>query len=330
MTKIRWGILSTARIATEKVIPAVQQCSAAEVVAIASRDLARARKAADRLGIQRAYGSYEELLADPNVDVIYNPLPNHLHVDWSIRSLQAGKHVLCEKPIGLSSDEGRQLVEVGKQHPHLKLMEAFMYRHQPRWQRAREIVETGGIGKLRTIHSFFSYFNDAADNIRNMAELGGGGLMDIGCYPISLSRFLFRSEPVRAFGIAEVDPRFNTDRLTSAILDFGDGTATFTCATQLAPYQRVHAFGDRGRLELEMPFNSPPDRPTLMWQQDESGQIEELVFPTCDQYTAQGDLFNQSILEDTDVPTPIEDAVANMLVIEAVFRSARSGAWEAV
>ena len=330
MAKVRWGVLSTARIGTEKVIPAMQRCEFAEVTAIASRDLARGQLAASNLNIPTVYGSYEELLADPDVDAIYNPLPNHLHVEWSIRALQAGKHVLCEKPIGLSAAEGQQLVDASLPFPQLKLTEAFMYRHHPRWQRARQIVREGGVGRLRTIQSFFSYYNDDPNNIRNMSDIGGGGLMDIGCYPISLSRFLFEGEPIRVTGVADFDDRFRTDRLTSAIMEFEQGTATFTCSTQLVPYQRVHAFGDGGRLELEMPFNTPSDRACQMWHQKTGEVIEELVFPPCDQYTAQGDAVSRSILEDVAVPTPIQDAVANMRVIEAIFRSAKTGQWEAV
>lgn len=330
MSKVRWGVLSTARIGTDKVIPAMQQCSAGEVVAIASREIGKAEAAARALGIKRALGSYEELLQDPEVDAVYNPLPNHLHVSWSIKALDSGKHVLCEKPIGLSSDEGRQLATAASRHPKLKLMEAFMYRHHPRWKHAREIVRSGGVGKLRTVHSFFSYFNDNPEDIRNTSAAGGGGLMDIGCYPISLSRFLFDSEPQRVCGSVEFDSRFKTDRLSSAILEFETGTATFTCSTQLVPYQRVHIFGTEGRVELEMPFNTPPDRPCQLWHQRGRDAIEQIDFPACDQYRAQGDAFNQAVLEDTPVPTPISDAVANMLVIEAILRSAGSGGWEAV
>jgi len=329
MSKVRWGILSTAVIGTEKVIPAMQQAELCEVTAIASRDLAKAQTAADKLGIAAAYGSYEELLADPNIDAIYNPLPNHLHVPWSIRALEAGKHVLCEKPIGLTSGEGQQLVDAGKRHPKLKLMEAFMYRHHPQWLRARQIVRDGGVGELRTIQSAFAYFNDDAGNIRNVADMGGGAMMDIGCYPISLSRFLFNKEPDRVFGVAEMDPRFQTDRLASAILDFGSGTSTFTCSTQLAPFQRVHIFGTEGRVEIEIPFNAPPDVPCKMWHQ-RGEEIEEILLDTCDQYGIQGDLFARAILDDTEVPTPIEDAVDNMRVIEAVFRSSESGSFEAM
>ncbi len=325
--KVRWGIISTAKIGTEKVIPAMQQGQYCEIAAIASRDAERAAAAAERLGIPKSYGSYEELLADEEIDAVYNPLPNHLHVPLSLQAVEAGKHVLCEKPIGLTSDEGRQLVEAARRHPELKVMEAFMYRHHPQWQHARKLVREGQVGTLRTIQSFFSYYNDDPDNIRNQATIGGGGLMDIGCYPISLSRFLFGCEPQRVLGHVEYDQRFATDRLASAILDFGVGTATFTCSTQLAPYQRVNIFGERGRVEIEIPFNAPPDRPCRLWHQ-QNGDLEEVQFETCNQYTIQGDLFSQAVLGDTEVPTPIEDAVSNMLVIEAIVRSGRSGVWE--
>jgi len=328
MQKVRWGILSTARIGTEKVIPAMQKGAYCEVVAIASRQQESAARAAAALGIPKAYESYEALLADPEVDAIYNPLPNHLHVPWSIRALEAGKHVLCEKPIGLSAAEGQQLVEAGRRHPQLKLMEAFMYRHHPQWLRARELARDGTIGELRTIQTFFSYFNDNPADIRNVVEFGGGGLMDIGCYPISLSRFIFGSEPRRVSGAVEPDPVMKIDRLASAILEFEQGTSTFTCSTQLVPYQRVNIFGTKGRIEIEIPFNAPPDRPCVMWVQ-RGRETEEIQLEVCDQYTIQGDLFAQAILNDTPVPTPIEDAVANMKVIEAIFESARRGAWTA-
>lgn len=329
MNKVRWGIISTANIGTQKVIPAMQQGEFCDVVAIASRNLDTAKAAAKQLGIPKSYGSYEELLADSDIDAVYNPLPNHLHVPVSIQALEAGKHVLCEKPIGLTSAEGQQLVDAGKRFSKLKMMEAFMYRHHPQWQRARQIVTDSGIGELRTIQSFFSYFNDDANNIRNMADIGGGGLMDIGCYPISLARFIFADEPSRAFGIVEYDPQLKTDRLASSVMDFGRGTATFTCSTQLTAHQRVNIFGVEGRVEIEIPFNAPPDRPCKMWHQ-RGAEIEEIVLDTCDQYTIQGDLFSQAILNDTDVPTPIEDAVANMKVIEAIVRSGESGRWESV
>ncbi len=331
MRKVRWGILSTALIGTDKVIPAMQRGQYCEVIAIASRSLDKAQATVQRLGIPRAYGSYEALLADPDVDAIYNPLPNHMHVPWSIKALEAGKHVLCEKPIGLSAAEGQQLVDAARARPQLKVMEAFMFRHHPQWQKARQLVREGAIGPLRTIQTFFSYYLAEPDNIRNIAEMGGGGLMDIGCYPISVSRFIFAREPERVSGFVEYDPNFHTDRLTSALMDFGavDGaanTATFTVGTQLAPYQRVNIFGSTGRVEIEIPFNAPPDRPCRMWLETAAG-IEEILLPTADQYTVQGDLFALAVLENAEVPTPIEDAVANMRVIERIYESARTGGW---
>jgi predicted dehydrogenase len=322
-------VLSTSNFALTKVIPALLKGSHLEVAAIASRDLSKAQAAAKRFGIAKAYGSYEELLADPDVDVIYNPMPNHLHVPWSIKALEAGKHVLCEKPIGLSAAEARQLLDMSKKHPKQKVMEAFMYRLHPQWRRAKQLVEEGKVGELRTIQSFFSYFNADPKNIRNQDGIGGGGLMDIGCYNISLSRFIFGEEPRRALGILEFDPNFKTDRIASGILDFGRGTSTFTCSTQLAPYQRVNILGAEGRVEIEIPFNAPPDRPCKMWHQFKD-KIEEIEFEICDQYTIEGDLFSLAVINDTPVPTPLEDAVANMKVIEAIFESGRSGQWVGV
>lgn len=326
MSKVRWGVLSTANIGLQKVLPAMRRGAHIALTAIASRDLAKAQAAAARLGIPRAYGSYEELLADPDIDAIYNPLPNHLHVPWSIAALRAGKHVLCEKPIALTVAEAETLVAAASEHPRLKVMEAFMYRHHPQWRRAQQIVTGGGIGELRTIQSFFSYYNVDPGNIRNQADIGGGGLMDIGCYNISLSRFLFGAEPRRILGIVERDPQLRTDRLVSGILDFGRGTATFTCSTQLEPYQRANILGTRGRVEVEIPVNVPPDRPSRIWHAHD-GTIDEIVFAASDQYEVQGELFSLAVLNDTPVPTPLTDAVANMRVIEAILASAQTGAW---
>jgi predicted dehydrogenase len=329
MNKIRWGILSTARIGVNKVIPAMQRGASTEVVAIASRSEDKARVAADKLGIRNAHGSYEALLADPEVDAVYNPLPNDQHVPWSIRALEAGKHVLCEKPIGLSAAEGRHLADEATKHPKLKLMEAFMYRHHPQWRLAKELVKSGRIGKLRTIQTFFSYFNDDPRNIRNDPAKGGGGLMDIGCYAISLSRWLFDAEPGRVLGQVEVDPSWMIDRMASAILDFGDGgSATFTCSMAVNPLQVVHVVGSEGRIELsEVPFNAPNNVPCALRVQRGDGAIERVQVETCNQYTIQGDLFAKAILEDLPVPTPIEDAIRNMDAIEAIRASGRSGGW---
>jgi len=329
MRKVNWGILSTSNFALTKVIPALLKCDHVNVSAISSRDMSKAQAAAKQFGIAKAYSSYEDLLADPEIEIVYNPTPNHLHVPWSIKALMAGKHVLCEKPIGLNSTEAQQLLAVSKKHPNLKIMEAFMYRFHPQWREAKRLVEEGGIGKLRTIQSFFSYFNVDEKNVRNQSEIGGGGLMDIGCYNISLSRFIFKSEPERVFGIVEYDPAFKTDRLVSGILEFAGGTSTFTCSTQLSPYQRVNIFGTEGRVEIEIPFNAPPDRPCRIWHQRGSA-IEEIVFEVCDQYTIEGDLFSQAVINNTPVPTPLEDALANMKVIEAVIESGRSGQFKSL
>jgi len=326
MNKIRWGILSTAKIGTEKVIPAMQLGKYCKVTAISSRKLKKAKSAAKRLDIEKAYGSYEELLTDPDIDAVYIPLPNHLHVPWAIKALNAGKHVLCEKPIALSVVEAQTLLDVAKKFPRLKVMEAFMYRNHPQWQLAKQQVSEGKIGKVRTIQSFFSYYNNNPHDIRNKLEIGGGGLMDIGCYCISLARFIFEGEPWRVCGIMEEDPELKIDRLTSGILDFVNGTSTFTCATQLVPYQRVNIFGTKGRIEIEIPFNAPSDRPCKLWQGDDA-KIKEVTLEICNQYTIQGDLFSRVVLEDREVPVPLEDAVANMQVIEALLHSARSRSW---
>ncbi len=326
MRKVRWGVLSTADIGVAQVIPAMQEGSYGVITAIASREMDKAQAAAARLGIPKAYGSYEELLADPEIDAIYNPLPNHLHVPWSLKALEAGKHVLCEKPIALSTEEGQALADAATAYPHLKVMEAFMYRHHPQWQLARQLVRDGSIGELRTIQSFFSYYLDDPSNIRNRVDIGGGGLLDIGCYTISLARFLFASEPQRVFGLVEFDPVMGVDRLASAILDFGTGTSTFTCSTQLANYQRVQIFGTRGRVEIERPFNAPAKGPCPVIHQT-GDKLELLETKPVNQYTIQGDLFSQAILNDTPVPTPITDAVANMKIIEAVLQSSKNGTW---
>lgn len=335
--KLRWGVLGAAKIAREKVIPALQKSQRNVVTTIASRDAARARETAAALGVPHAVGSYEELLASPHVDAVYNPLPNHLHVAWSIRALEAGKHILCEKPLGLSTSDAQSLADASLRFPRLKAMEAFMYRHHPQWRLALELVRKGEIGNLRTIHSFFSYTGLAPNNVRNVADWGGGALMDIGCYCISLARFLYDDEPQRVCGMVARDletkvvrdPQTHVDWLTSGMLEFADGTATFTCSMRTNPYQRVQVFGDAGRIEIEIPFNAPSDRPCRLWH-ERDGQIVERQFPVCDQYAIQGDLFAQAVQENGPVPTPLADAVANMRVIDAVFQSAAANAWVAI
>jgi len=317
-SKVRWGVLSTAKIGTEKVIPAMQQGKFTEITAIASRDIKRAREAAERLGIEKYYGSYEALLEDPGIEAVYNPLPNHLHVPWTIKALRAGKHVLCEKPIGMDAGEAVELLDESRKHPHLKVMEAFMYRFHPQWKKAKELVLGGAIGEVRTIQSFFSYHNIDPGNIRNMADIGGGGLMDIGCYCISFPRFIFGEEPSGILGDMDFDPVMKTDRLASGMLRFPAGkTSTFTCSTQLMSYQRAVIFGTEGHITIEIPVNAPPDESCRIILQDRNKR-EVIEFPAVDQYTLQGDAFSEAILNDKPVPTPLEDAIGNMKVIDAI------------
>lgn len=329
--KVRWGVLGVAAIATKKVIPGMQKGERTEIVAIASRDLNRARQAARQLAIPKAYGSYEELLADPDIEAIYNPLPNHLHVTWSIKAAQAGKHVLCEKPIALTAKEVEGLIEV-RNAAGVKIGEAFMVYTHPEWLRAREIVRSGAIGELRAITSTFSYFNRDPNNIRNIPAFGGGGVMDIGCYPITMSRFLFEREPARVVGFIDRDPEMGTDRLSSALIDFAPGQCVFTCSTQLVPFQRMQIFGLCGRIEIEIPYNIPPDRPSRIFIDDgsklggASARIEEI--PAADQYTLQGDAFSRAVQENSEVPVPLENSLRNMRVIEAVLRSGETRRWE--
>lgn len=328
--RVRWGVLGVAKIATHTVIPAMQRGTWCEVTAIASRDLAKAREAAAALGIAKAYGSYEELLSDPDVDAIYNPLPNHLHVPWSKRAAEAGKDVLCEKPIALNAAEAQQLLEV-RDRTGVQIQEAFMVRTHPQWVAAQAVAQSGRLGELRAMTGFFSYFNDDRDNIRNVAAWGGGGLMDIGCYLVNTARMIFAREPRRVAAAIDRDPDTVVDRLTSMILDFGDAQAIGTCSTQLAPYQRVHILGTRGRLELQIPFNAPPDRPCRIVVDDgtdlSGAGIETIEIDTSDQYTIQGDLFSRAILDGRPAPYPLEDSVRNMRVIDALVESAAIGSF---
>jgi predicted dehydrogenase len=329
--KLRWGVLSTAAIATKKVIPAMQLGELTTVDAIASRDLAKAQEAAKTLGIPTAYGSYEELLADPNIDAIYNPLPNHLHVPWTIKAAEAGKHVLCEKPIALTVAEAKTLLEV-RARTGVKIGEALVIVHHPQWVRLRELLAEGRIGELRSILGLFSYFKLDPANIRNQADIGGGGLMDIGYYLIEAARLAFGGQPDRVVAAIDRDPAMRIDRLTSAIMQFGTAQAVFTCSTQLVPYQGLQFFGTKGRIQFEIPFNAPPDRSTRLLIDDGTdlfgSGITIETFPACDQYTLQADAFSEAVLDDTDVPTSVEDAIENMAVIEAIFRSAESAQWE--
>ena len=329
--KVKWGILGVANIAVKKVIPAMQKGLWSEITAIASRDLSKAQSAAEQLGIPKAYGSYEELIADPDIEAIYNPLPNNLHVEWTIKAAEAGKHVLCEKPISMTVAEALPLLNV-RDKTGVKIEEAFMVRTHPQWVTTLNLIKEGAIGPVRAVEGHFSYNNQDLKNIRNIRETGGGGLMDIGCYMIFFSRLIFNEEPTRVVSLMEEHPETRTDILTSALLEFPAGHATFTCSTRMVPYQRVQIHGTKGRIEIQIPCNAPPDEACKVFVDngtDLNGRnIQTIEIEVCDQYTIQGDLFSQAIRENTEPVLSLEDSIMNMAVIEAVFRSAKSSQWE--
>lgn len=330
--KIRWGVLSTAEIGRVKVIPAMQKGSLTEVTAIASRELSRAQAVARQLSIPRAYGSYDELLADPELEAIYVAVPNHMHVEWSVKAIQAGKHVLCEKPLSTSVEEIRKVV-AARDRARVKVGEAFMVHTHPQWVKARELVHAPAFGRLRAIHGFFSYNFTDPGNIRNILAYGGGGMRDVGGYPIHTSRFVTGQEPTRVVATMEPDPVLQIDRLDTVLLEFPGVQAVFTCSTQLVPHQRMQFFGTGQRVEVQIPFNAPVDRPCRIFvdTDDLSGAPPRLIeIPTCDQYTIQADAFSQAILSDLEVPVTLENAIANQAVVEAIFRSAEKGTWVAV
>ena len=330
VTPVRWGVLGAAKIAT-KVVPALRTAELCDVVALASRDLDRARRTADELGVPNAHGSYQGLLDDPDVEAVYIPLPNHLHVPWAVRAAEAGKHVLCEKPIGLNADEARRLLEV-RDRTGVTVTEAFMVRTHPQWLEVRDRVRRGGIGELRLVACLFSYYKDDPDDVRNRRDWGGGGLLDIGCYAVHIARWLFDREPRRVVALVDRDARSEVDTLTSGMLDFEAGHATFTVGTRLAPYQRVQVLGTRGRIEILIPFNAPPDRPCQILVDTEGDLhgrgIREVTFDTIDQYAAQGDAVARAIRGVAPAPVPLEGSVANMRVLDALFRSETSNDWE--
>jgi len=332
MKKVVWGVVSTAKIGLKRVLPGMLKSELIEIRAIASRSAPAAREAAQALGIPHAYGSYEELFADPQIEAVYNPLPNHLHVPVTLQAAAAGKHVLCEKPIALTADEAERLRAAARK---VHIMEAFMVRFHPQWLRARELVRQGRVGTLRAVQMLFCYFNDDPRNIRNMAAIGGGALYDIGCYPIVTGRFLFEAEPQRAIALFDRDPGFGTDRLTSALVDFGGGRhLDFTVSTQCAPFQRTQICGSKARIEIQIPVNAPQGVGTRLSVDDgaaldgSSARVETLE--ASDQYMLQGEVFSRAVRGELELPYGVEDAVRNMRALDALFRSEKSGRWEAV
>lgn len=326
MEKLRWGVLSTAKIGCTNIIPAFNMSAFGEVVAIASRTQKSADKAARKLNIERAYASYDDLLSDPGIDAIYNPLPNHLHVPWSIKALKAGKHVLCEKPLGMNAEDVKSLIDITKQYPRLKMMEAFMYRFHPQWEAARELVLTDIIGKIRTIHSHFAYNNRDTNNIRNHLMMGGGALMDIGCYCISLARFLYNAEPSQVLGQMTPYVGQEVDCFVSGIMEFEQGNATFTASTKIEPAQYVEITGELGSIFIPLPFNPGADKKTYIVLTRNKTR-KKIAIPASNHYRNMGDAFALSVLNNTPVPTPLDDALANMVVIDAVFKSIQQKCW---
>ncbi|CAB3745843.1 Gfo/Idh/MocA family protein [Paraburkholderia solisilvae] len=330
--EIVWGVLGAAKI-NDKVVPPMHRAPKCRVKGIASRQPEKAREAAAKYGLAVAYDSYEALLADPEIDAVYIPLPNHLHLEWALKSVEAGKHVLCEKPIGLNAEQAERLI-TARNKSGCYIQEAFMVRTHPQWLKVRALIEEGAIGELRAISGGFTYFNTDANNIRNKHDIGGGGLLDIGCYPITTSRFVTGSEPQRVVSLIERDPAFKVDRVGSVLMDFDGVQASFFYSTQLHPYQRMQFHGTTGRIEVEIPFNAPNDRPTrvLVSERTADGSSAErwLEFPICDQYGVAANVFAEAILSGGRQAVPLEDARLNMRVIDAVFRSAQSGAWETI
>lgn len=322
--KINWGVLGAANIAVEQVIPAMLQSRHSNVMAVASRSLKKAKSVADKFNISKSYGSYEALLNDEQIQAVYIPLPNHLHVAWAIKALQAGKHVLVEKPIALNDKEAGKLWDEANKYPNLLLMEAFMYKFHPQWIRVKQWIDDGKIGKLRTIQSSFSFFVDDPKSIVNSKQFGGGSLMDIGCYSISISRLLFESEPKSVLATIAYDQEFQVDILASGILEFEEGSSSFFCATQLAENQQVQIFGTEGIIKFQLPFNPPKDRPAKVWLTLQ-GVTSQIEFEVCDQYTLQADAFSSAILEGGEAPVPFKDAINNMVVIQKMYESHTSG-----
>jgi predicted dehydrogenase len=308
----------------------MQEGKLCDIRAMASRNLESAKRVAADLGIPKAYGSYEELLADPEIEAVYNPLPNHLHVPLTIQAAEAGKHVLYEKPIAMTAAEAETLIAV-RDRTGVRIEEAFMVRHHPQWRKARDLVRAGKIGRLRAINGVFTYFNADPANIRNMADIGGGGIYDIGVYPVVTSRFIFGGEPNRLVSTIERDPEMKTDRLASVIMEFDEGLSVFTCSTQVAPYQRMQILGTEGRVEVRIPFNAPPDEPCQISLDVENALGDATAvaeqFDIVNQYTLQGDNFSAGVRNGTPPEFGIEDSVANMRVIDAIFRSAETGGW---
>lgn len=317
MKPVTWGVLSTAKIARNNVIPSMKSSPMCEIVGIASRSLEAAQRVASDLGILKAYGSYEELLADPDIEAVYNPLPNHLHVPYTIQALEAGKHVLCEKPIAISAVAAEQLIAAAARFPHLVVMEAFMYRFHPQWDTVKRLLREGAIGELKAIRAEFTYFNIDPENVRNQADIGGGGTLDIGCYGVDLCRFLFEREPVLVKSMVDLDPVFGTDRLATALMDFSPGMGFVLCSTQLEHRQSARLFGSKGTIDIAIPFNAPnAEKRSIVL--DSAGESRTIEFEECDQYVLQAEAFCRAVRGELPVPIPLESSMGTLRVLRAI------------
>lgn len=328
MNPVQWGVLSVSSHYRSRVSLPVAKSPLVEMHAIASRSKDRARKAAQQLNIPVWYGSYEELLQDKEIEAVFIPLPNHMHTEWVKKAADAGKHILCEKPLALNADDARDAIEYARKKK-VMVMEAFMYRFHSQWKRVKELVSVGEIGELHAIHSFFSYNLTDPENIRNNPETGGGGLRDIGCYCISSARTITGREPERVISLIHRDETFETDTLTSGLLDFGGVRALFTVGTRSFPYQRVDIHGSNGVISIHVPFNMYPDVPAEVTVTTGIGTRELLLGPE-DQYGLQFEAFSSALRAGEPEPTPPEDAVNNQKVIDALFRSQQTNEWEMV
>jgi predicted dehydrogenase len=326
----RWGVLSTAKIGRDYLLPAIQEAENGVLTAVASRDTARARALADRFGAPHAFDSYEALLASDTVDGVYIPLPTSQHVEWAVKAADAGKHVLVEKPLALKADDIAQVIAARDRNKVL-VCEAFMVVYHPQWHKVRELVQGGAIGRLRHVQGAFAYFNVDSGNMRNILELGGGALPDIGVYPTVSTRFVTGREPLRLQASVERDKTFGTDIYSTTRADFGDFDLTFYCSTQMALRQFMVFHGEKGFIEVHAPFNAG-DYDHHRIELHDQGHTEATVyrFPSTRQYRLEVEAFARAAGGADEPVFTLEESVKNQKVIDAIFRAGESGGWETV